>query len=289
MLRVGGSSSRVVVSGTCALAMLAMAAPAWGEAATVRTAKAPAAGAATGGATAGKDTGDAAATGEKAKPAKGHKVDCAKVKCIALTFDDGPGQQAGHLLDTLKKYKAKATFLLEGQYVKARPQFVKRMVEEGHQIGNHSYDHPDFTKMTEDSIRWEIRHTQNLVYKITGTYPGVLRPPYGLADDRVQAIATEFEMPIVLWNTTSHDWATKNKKKIYTEVLKGARRDSVVLMHDWVTQTVEVMPDLLKALRKKGFHIVTVDDLLRGRTLKPGEVYPKDARKEIEETPLVAH
>jgi peptidoglycan/xylan/chitin deacetylase (PgdA/CDA1 family) len=252
--------------------MLAVSAPAWGEAATA------------GNGTAG---GNSAATGKKTTKAKDQKVDCAKVKCIALTFDDGPGQQAGHLLDTLKKYKAKATFLLEGQYVKARPQFVKRMVEEGHQIGDHSYDHPDFTKMDEDSIRSEIKRTQDLVYKITGTYPSVLRPPYGLADDRVQAIATEFGMPIVLWNTTSHDWATKNKKKIYTEVLKGARRDSVVLMHDWVTQTVEVMPDLLKALHKKGFHVVTVDDLLRGRTLRPGEVYPKDARKEIEEKPLV--
>jgi Predicted xylanase/chitin deacetylase len=266
MVRVGASSTRAaVVAGMCALATLTVPSPTWGE-----------------GTAQGASKMTPTATPTATPTSKSKKVDCAQVKCIALTFDDGPGQQAGRLLDTFKKYKAKATFLLEGQYVKARPQFVKRMVEEGHQIGNHSYDHPDFTKLDDEAIRTQIGNTQELVHDITGKYPTVLRPPYGLGDYRVQAIATEYGLPIVLWNTTSHDWATKNEKAIYREVLKGARRDSIVLMHDWVTQTVDVMPDLLKALRKKGFHIVTVHSLLRGKTLDPGEVFPKDARTSVE-------
>lgn len=224
-----------------------------------------------------------------AKPAKQAEVDCDQVKCIALTFDDGPGKKAGKLLDALKKHKAKATFFLEGQYVKARPKLAKRIVKEGHEIGNHSYTHPDFTKSTESAIRSEITRTQDLVHKVTGKYPTTLRPPYGLSDERVEEIAAELGLPIVLWNTGSRDWATRDKKAIYKEVLAGARRDSVVLMHDWVTQTVDVMPDLLKALKKKGFHVVPVSALLRGRTLEPGEVWPSDATITRENAPLVHH
>jgi peptidoglycan/xylan/chitin deacetylase (PgdA/CDA1 family) len=254
MRRAGGSavSLRIAVAGMCALAALCAPYPAWS---------------------------DSTATAARAAAAK---VNCAKVKCIALTFDDGPGRQAGRLLDTLKKQKAKATFFLEGQYVKARPQFVRRMAKEGHELGNHSYDHPDFTKIDEDAIRAEITDTQEFVHGITGTYPTALRPPFGLVDYRVEGIAAELGLPIVLWNTGSHDWATRSKKAIYNEVLKGARRDSIVLLHDWVTQTVDVMPALLTALKKKGFHIVTVNSLLRGRTLDPGETFPKNARTSTE-------
>lgn len=221
------------------------------------------------------------------KPKKSAPVDCAKVKCIALTFDDGPGKTAGKLLDTLKKHNAKATFFLEGQYVKARPELVKRMAKEGHQLGNHSYRHPDFTKIGEAEIKSEITQTQELVHKLTGKYPTTLRPPFGLYDDRVKEIATELGLPIVLWNTGSRDWATRNEDAIYKEVMKGVRRDSVVLLHDWVTQTVDVMPRLLTALKKQGFHVVTVSSLLRGRTLEPGEVWPKDATISPEDAPLV--
>jgi Predicted xylanase/chitin deacetylase len=249
-------------------------------------------------ATAGAATADPATGTTKDDPAKptgtkktstkkAPQVDCAKVKCIALTFDDGPGQQAGKLLDTLKKHNVKVTFFLEGQYVKARPHLAKRIVEEGHQIGNHSYRHPDFTKSSESTIESEITRTQELVYKITGKYPTTLRPPFGLYDDRVQQIATDLKLPIILWNTSSHDWSHKNADKIYDEVMQGARRDSIVLMHDWVTQTVDVMPRLLTGLKKKGFHVVPVDALLRGKKLQPGEVFPPDATISSSDTPLI--
>lgn len=104
------------------------------------------------------------------------EVDCTQVKCVALTFDDGPGQYAGTLLDTFKKYNAKATFFLEGQYVKSRPSYVKRMVKEGHEIGNHSYKHPDFTKMSATAIRSEIKKTNDAIKKASGAEPKLLRP-----------------------------------------------------------------------------------------------------------------
>ncbi|GAA3444116.1 hypothetical protein GCM10018955_35540 [Planomonospora venezuelensis] len=216
-----------------------------------------------------------------AKPsAKAKSVDCTKVKCIALTFDDGPGKYADKLLDTLKKHDAKATFFLEGQYVKARPAFAKRMVVEGHDIGNHSYTHPKFTETSAEKIREELQKTQDVVKQATGKYPTTIRPPYGLLDDDTRVIATEMKMPIVLWNGGSRDWATRNEKAIYDEVLKNARRDGVILMHDWVAQTVTVMPKLLTELKKRGYHVVAVSSLPGTKSLKPGEVYPAGSEKD---------
>jgi peptidoglycan-N-acetylglucosamine deacetylase len=216
-----------------------------------------------------------ATTTDKAKSAAPvAPVDCAKVKCIALTFDDGPGKYADKLLDTLKKYKSKATFLLEGQYVKSRPAFAKRMVVEGHEIGNHSYTHPHLRDLSEDKVREELDKTQAIVKQATGKYPTIIRPPYGELDSRVQAIATEMKMPILLWNGGSRDWATKNETAIYNEVLKNAKRDGVILMHDWVEQTVKVMPKLLVALQKQGYHVVSVSSLRGAKGLEPGDIYP---------------
>ncbi|SEL03184.1 polysaccharide deacetylase family protein [Nonomuraea pusilla] len=201
-------------------------------------------------------------------------VDCEQVKCIALTFDDGPGQYAGTLLDTLKKYDAKATFFLEGQYVKSRPAFVKRMAAEGHELGNHSYSHPDFTKSEAGKIRSEIQKTQDAVKQAAGVEPKLLRPPYGLADLQVSDIATEFGMPMILWTGGSHDWDTKNVEAIKKKTLEVAQRDGIILMHDWVKQTVDAMPSIVKTLQSKGYTLVTVSDIVKRQNLQPGDIFP---------------
>ncbi|MEV1177481.1 polysaccharide deacetylase family protein [Nonomuraea sp. NPDC049784] len=206
-------------------------------------------------------------------------VDCTQVKCVALTFDDGPGKYAGTLLDTLKKYDAKATFFLEGQYVKSRPAFVKRMAAEGHELGNHSYSHPDFTKSEAGAIRNEIKKTQDAVKKAAGVEPKLLRPPYGLADLQVSDIAAEFGMPMILWTAGSEDWKTKNVVAIQKKTLEVAQPNGIILMHDWVKQTVDGMPSLIKTLQNKGYHLVTVSEVLKGagEDLKPGDIYPVPA------------
>src|SRR5437868_1511870 len=160
-----------------------------------------------------------------AKPAA--EVDCAQVKCIALTFDDGPGQYAGTLLDTFKKYDAKATFFLEGQYVKSRPAFARRMAKEGHELGNHSYSHRNFLDLEPASIRSEIQKTQDMIKQVTGVTPKLLRPPYGLSDVSTTEAATEFEMPIILWSAGSHDWDSRNEESIKKQVLEVAERDGI--------------------------------------------------------------
>ncbi|MFF4617985.1 polysaccharide deacetylase family protein [Nonomuraea jabiensis] len=210
-------------------------------------------------------------------PKKAEPVDCEQVKCLALTFDDGPGKYAGTLLDTLKKYDAKATFFLEGQYVKSRPAFVKRMVTEGHEVGNHSYSHPDFTKSDAGTIRNEIKKTQDAVKKASGVEPKLLRPPYGLADLQVADIATEFGMPMILWTAGSEDWSSKNVDAIKKKTMEVAQPNGIILMHDWVKQTVDAMPALIKSLQKKGYHLVTVSDIVKGQNLQPGDIFPVPA------------
>lgn len=209
-----------------------------------------------------------------AQAPKKEPVDCSQVKCIALTFDDGPGKYAGTLLDTLKKHNAKATFFLEGQYVKSRPSYVKRMAAEGHELGNHSYSHPDFTKSEAGTIKSEIKKTQDAVKKAAGVEPKLLRPPYGLADLQVSDIAAEFGMPMILWTAGSQDWSTKNVEAIQKQTLTVAKPNGIILMHDWVKQTVDGMPSLIKTLQNKGYHLVTVSDVIKGESLEPGDIYP---------------
>ncbi|GAA1612201.1 hypothetical protein GCM10009733_005330 [Nonomuraea maheshkhaliensis] len=209
-----------------------------------------------------------------AQAPKKEPIDCSQVKCIALTFDDGPGKYAGTLLDTLKKYDAKATFFLEGQYVKSRPSYVKRMAAEGHELGNHSYSHPDFTKSEAGTIKSEIQKTQDAVKKAAGVEPKLLRPPYGLADLQVSDIAAEFGMPMILWTAGSQDWSSKNVKAIQKQTLAVAKPNGIILMHDWVKQTVDGMPSLIKTLKNKGYHLVTVSDVIKSQNLEPGDIFP---------------
>ncbi|MFG1683263.1 polysaccharide deacetylase family protein [Nonomuraea sp. NPDC049269] len=206
--------------------------------------------------------------------AKAKAVDCAQLKCIALTFDDGPGKYAGTLLDTLKKYNAKATFFLEGQYVKSRPAFVKRMAKEGHELGNHSYSHPNFTTIEPDAVKNEIQKTQDAVKKAAGVEPKLLRPPYGMLDVQTSEVAAEFGMPMILWTAGSRDWATKNSAEIKKQTLAVAKRDGIILMHDWVKQTVDVMPSLVKLLQSRGYTLVKVSDVIKSQNLQPGDAFP---------------
>ncbi|GAA3537354.1 hypothetical protein GCM10022419_016570 [Nonomuraea rosea] len=212
-----------------------------------------------------------------AQAPKKEPVDCEQVKCIALTFDDGPGQYAGTLLDTLKKYDAKATFFLEGQYVKSRPAYVKRMAAEGHELGNHSYSHPDFTKSEAGTIKSEIQKTQDAVKKASGVEPKLLRPPYGLADLQVSDIAAQYGMPMILWTAGSQDWSTKNVEAIKKKTLEVAQPNGIILMHDWVKQTVDAMPAIIKTLENKGYHLVTVSDVVKQQDLQPGDIFPVPA------------
>jgi peptidoglycan/xylan/chitin deacetylase (PgdA/CDA1 family) len=211
----------------------------------------------------------APASAASAKP-----VDCAKVKCVALTFDDGPGPSTSRLLDTLGKHKVKVTFFVVGKNVEARSAVVRRMAREGHEIGNHTYDHPSLAAMPDFGIADELTRTQKIIHGVTGRWPSMMRPPFGDTDDRVTQIDKDLGLSQILWTGSTLDWSLRDVDKITKKVLGLVKPNAVILMHDVVPHTVRAMPGILTTLEKKGYHVVTVSTLLRGRPLSPGETFP---------------
>jgi peptidoglycan/xylan/chitin deacetylase (PgdA/CDA1 family) len=211
-----------------------------------------------------------AATPASATP----EVDCAKVKCVALTFDDGPGPYTSALLDTLAKHRVKVTFFLVGKHVAERKGVVRRMAREGHEIGDHTYDHEHLTALSDFQILDQLTRTQDVIHSVTGKRPSLMRPPYGDTDARVSAIDKELGLSQVLWTGTTHDWALRDIDAIGDKVLSLVKRDGVILMHDVVPHTVKAMPRILSTLEKQGYHVVTVSTVARGKGLAPGDTFP---------------
>ncbi|MFI9843180.1 polysaccharide deacetylase family protein [Nonomuraea sp. NPDC051941] len=207
-------------------------------------------------------------------PAQAAAVDCDRVKCLALTFDDGPGEGTPTLLKLLKQEGVKATFFLVGKQVERRPQTARQTLAQGHAIGNHTWSHASLPTLLDDQILDELKTTQEAIQQATGLRPAMFRPPYGHTDDRVLGLADQVELAQVLWTGTTLDWKLRDAKKIKAAVLRLAKRDGVILMHDTVPATVKAMPSILKELKKQGYHLVTVPALLRGKKPEPGVSYP---------------
>ncbi|TDE59525.1 polysaccharide deacetylase family protein [Nonomuraea mesophila] len=202
-------------------------------------------------------------------------VDCGRAKCVALTFDDGPGKRTGRLLDLLRQRDAKATFFVVGEMVAADGgRTVQRIVADGHELGNHSWSHPALSELTRKELHRELRHTGRLVHRLTGVTMRVMRPPYGLTDKHVAAEARRAGMAQILWNVDTFDWRDR-QPKIVARRAGRARPGSIILMHDIHRTTVKAVPALLDALERKGFTFVTVSDLYGDRSPRPGRKYTR--------------
>lgn len=201
-------------------------------------------------------------------------VNCRHVKCLALTFDDGPGPYTNKLLDILKKRDVKVTFFLEGQHVVTYGDVARREHSEGHAIGNHSYTHPHLPTLSDAKIIEELLMTQDAIEKAIGVRPKIYRPPYGDTDQRVRGLAGQEELAEILWSGSSQDWRTRDALKIIRTVMRVAKRNGVILMHDVYPETIEAMPYILRMLHRRGFHLVTLPTLWGGRQPRPGTRYP---------------
>lgn len=193
--------------------------------------------------------------------AKASGIDCSVEKCVALTFDDGPGQDTQRLLQILADKHVSATFFLVGRNVEARPEVARATAEAGHLLANHTWDHPQLTTLDDEAVRSELERTQDVIASATGQTPDVLRPPYGDVDDRVRSIATRTGLRVVLWNLDTEDWRTKSTEETRRRAVSGAQPGSVVLMHDIHATTVDAVPGIVDDLRAQGFRLVTVDQL----------------------------
>lgn len=181
-------------------------------------------------------------------------------KKVALTFDDGPDPEYTELLlDGLKKRDVKATFFLLGKQVKLYPEIVKRMHEEGHLIGNHSYDHVNLATLSTTDAANQITKTNELIYEITGEYPQYLRPPFG---NEPQNSDCAEDMITVLWDVDPLDWCCSSSCSVTQKVVKSVKENDIILLHDASLSSVEAALAIVDELTEKGYEFVTVDELL---------------------------
>ena len=183
---------------------------------------------------------------------------------IAMSFDDGPSEKlTPKLLDVLAAHHVKATFFVIGQNATEHPEIVARAAREGHEIGNHSWSHPNFGKMSDDGIRRELQKTDDVILSATGAHPILLRPPYGSITSRQKKwINQEFGYKIILWDVDPLDWKRPGPVAVCNRIVKNTRAGSIVLSHDIHPGTIEAMPATLDQLGAKGFKFVTVSQLL---------------------------
>src|SRR5215469_15269696 len=183
---------------------------------------------------------------------------------IAMTFDDGPSATlTPKLLDILAAHHIPATFFVIGENVSEHPEIVARAAREGHEIGNHSWSHPNFAKMSQESVRSQLQRTDDAIKNATGKRPTLMRPPYGSLTEREKHwIHDEFGYQIILWEVDPYDWKRPGPAVVRNRILKETRAGSIVLSHDIHPGTIEAMPSTLDALEAKGFKFVTVSELI---------------------------
>lgn len=200
-------------------------------------------------------------------------VDCAKEKCVALTFDDGPGVDTPKLLDILKTENVPATFLLVGKAVATYPDSVAREFKEGHALGAHTWNHPQLTKLPDDKVASEITSTVDAIKKAApDAHVTFTRPPYGAINSRVNAVLKSLNHAALLWDVDTLDWKNRNSNAVLAEVQKQTKPGSIILMHDIHATTIQAVPEIIKYLRSQGYTMVTVPEMFGG-SLTPGKIY----------------
>ncbi|QLF52224.1 polysaccharide deacetylase family protein [Candidatus Saccharibacteria bacterium oral taxon 488] len=182
-------------------------------------------------------------------------------KVIALTFDDGPGPYTAQLLDILDQHGAKATFFLIGSKVSAQADVLRRMHSRGHQLGNHSWSHPELPKLPVGQIAGEIDRTNDAIKQATGVKPTILRPPYGAVNSAVLEQLRLRGMSSILWSVDTRDWADRNSEIVCSRAVAGAHPGAIILMHDIHQTSVNAVPCILSALKQQGYSFVTIQRL----------------------------
>ncbi|MFK7910231.1 MAG: polysaccharide deacetylase family protein [Akkermansiaceae bacterium] len=183
---------------------------------------------------------------------------------IAMTYDDGPHpQNTPRLLDMLRERNIKATFYVIGRSVNMYPHIVRRIVAEGHEIGNHTWTHRNLKGLSDSQVRWEMNKTRDIIVAACGVKPRTMRPPYGALRQNQRAwIHKEYGYPTILWNVDPEDWKRPGLSVVTSRIVNGTRNGSIVLAHDLHKPTVDAMPATLDGLLRKGFKFVTVSQLL---------------------------
>ena len=181
-------------------------------------------------------------------------------KKIAITFDDGPHPYyPEQLLDGLKERGVKATFFVTGEHAELHPDVIKRMSEEGHLIGNHTYSHIQLSKNNREEFKNQLIKTNEIISEITGKVVLYVRPPYGTWD---KTFESELNMFPVLWTVDPKDWCSDNVACITDKIVTKAGENDIILLHDYYESSVTAALKVVDSLQKKGYEFVTVEEIL---------------------------
>jgi polysaccharide deacetylase family sporulation protein PdaB len=190
-------------------------------------------------------------------------------KILALTFDDGPDpKETPPILDVLKQYHLRATFFAIGKKVRRYPDITKRTAAEGHEVANHTYNHRVLGRLEDWQIQQEIMDTQAAIFDVTGRQARLFRPPAGVYNEKVIEAIKRERLQTVMWSwrQDAKDWSQPGVDKIVRKVLRNAHNGHIILLHDSVSgksQTIDALKLILPELIKRGYHFVTVSDLIR--------------------------
>lgn len=181
-------------------------------------------------------------------------------KRVALTFDDGPSPgYTEDLLEGLSERNVKATFFLIGQKAEDNPELVRRIAEDGHVIGNHSYSHTNLGILSDSDACEQISRTNQVIYEITGSTPQFLRSPFGSTHRNLDC---SMDMIEVLWDVDPRDWEVQNTEKIVNRVVTKVQDGDIILLHDGYDTSTAAAFQIIDTLEKEGYEFVTVDELL---------------------------
>jgi peptidoglycan/xylan/chitin deacetylase (PgdA/CDA1 family) len=185
-------------------------------------------------------------------------------RTVAITFDDGPSAKlTPQLLDMLKARGIHATFFVVGQNAAEYPDILKRAVAEGHEIGNHSWSHPQLTRLSADGVAAQIEKTNAAIRAAIGHDPVVMRPPYGATNAKLDRLFNEkYGMKVILWSVDPLDWKYRNSARVEKSILEQTGPGGIILVHDIHATSVAAMPATLDALIAKGYKFATVSELI---------------------------
>ncbi|RDI42209.1 delta-lactam-biosynthetic de-N-acetylase [Falsibacillus pallidus] len=200
-------------------------------------------------------------------------------KVLYMTFDNGyENGYTAQVLDVLKKEKVPATFFVTGHYLKSAPDLVKRMVNEGHIVGNHSWGHPDMTQISDEQIKEQLQKVKDETARITKQKDmAYLRPPRGIFSERTLKIAQDEGYTHVFWSLAFVDWKTdqqKGWKYSYDNIMAQAHPGAVILLHTVSKDNADALDKAIKDLKKQGYEFKSLDDYMMNKHMKNPIVTP---------------
>lgn len=184
-------------------------------------------------------------------------------KKVAISFDASWGAEyTPMILETLREHNLKTTFFLTGFWIDKYPDLVKRIAEEGHELGNHTATHPHLNTLEKEAIKKELQQVHDKLYELSGQTPILFRPPFGEYSNKVIEAATEMNYYTIQWSVDSLDWKDISKGEIVSRVTRQLHPGAIVLFHNNGTHTAGALPEILAFAKQEGYEIVKISDLI---------------------------